>query len=404
MDKSGVSKNNSTKWQECMNIDINSDDFPDWFYECLLDASNAISVSHEAIYHMLVSTVNYSMLHSDVVIDGMDWREPVLLWNLIVASSGSRKTLIHKTCSQLMDEAVAILERRDQICIKQWEFKDGSVERIGTCMKENFGKLSILQDEAGRFINISSSGSSSKVSKEATMEMLLLEAYNAAKLVHQTVSATNYCIDRSGLIAGGFTQPDIGLSLLKDGVRSATGFAQRFAFHFVPSKYLPLGELTCVDLNFKSAIVEDVLYPLLRASFIRGEGVLNYILLLGSEAYTRFELFHDEFTLVEKRLSSTMRTSHDVICSYIGKMNGKVLREAAILTELLPRLKKSLLARGTFNNTSAHTDSRFTKSDKNYDNVNELVPEETDKFRDEFNFDEEESDTFSHETYNTVIY
>ena len=342
MERNSVSKNINIKWRECLAITIAKNDFPTWFYETLLEASNAISVSHEGLYHYLLSTVNYSLLHADVHVDGMEWKEPVLLWNLVISVSGSRKTLIYKICTKLMNDAFKLLAERDNIEITQWEFKDGSVERIGVALEKNKGKISLNQDEAARYINISSNGSTNRNSKEASVEMLFLEGWNASELIHQTVSGTNYHIERSGILAGGFTQPDIGLAFLKDSARSSTGFAQRFAFHFIDSKHLKLSELSSINEEFKSAMIEDVLYPLLRLSNIRGNGVMKYIVKKSTDAYQKFETFHDNMSSVKQQLSENYVSGYDVICSYIGKMDAKVLREAAILTELLPRLKKSL--------------------------------------------------------------
>ena len=215
MDKSTSNRNMSVNWQECLAEKIPKEDFPDWFYATLMDASNAISVSHEGLYHYLVSTVNYAMLHADVHLDSMEWKEPVLIWNLIISVSGSRKTLIYKTFTQLMNDAIDMLEKNDNVKINQWTFQEGSVERIGLSMSENFGKMSFMKDEAARILNLSSNGNSNKTSKEGQQDMLILDTYNGSRLQHQTVTGTNYRIERSGLLVGGFTQPEIGIGLLK---------------------------------------------------------------------------------------------------------------------------------------------------------------------------------------------
>ena len=129
---------------------------------------------------------------------------------------------------------------------------------------------------------------------------------------------------------------------LQDGVKSSTGFTQRFSFHFLASKHLSLSELKCIDVDFKNGIVEDVLYPLLRDSTQRKYEVKNYFLKKDTEAYDLFNSFHDDIGLITDRLSTNYVSGYDNLCSYIGKMCGKALREAAVLTELLPRLKRSL--------------------------------------------------------------
>ena len=341
MDKGRSSNNLSVRWKECIGIKIEEDCFPQWFLNELLNAADSISVSHEALFHHIVSSVNYTMLHSEVSIENKEWIEPVILWNLVIAMSGSRKTVIYKICSNMLKEAVEMLERNDGLVVKQFHFNDGSVEKIGLIMKDNTGKLSILQDEAARHI-MSSSACMGKKMSESSFEMLLLEAYNGGELLHQTVGSTNYKIERAGLIAGGFTQPELGMGFIKDSNRSATGYPQRFNFHFVQTKHLELRQLCSMSEVFKSGLVRDVMYPLLKDSNLRGHKVKQYILANNSEAFCMFDDYFNEMRRVKNRLSAIFLPGYDTVCSYIGKMDGKILRESAILTELLPRLHASL--------------------------------------------------------------
>ena len=145
MEKFTAAKNFTERWQKCLQVKLDLDCFPKWFSDELITASNAISVSHEALYHFLVSTTNYCMLHSEVIMEDMEWREPIQLWNLIIASSGSKKSVVYKLFTDMLEDAVKMLQKRDNIEIKQFNFNDGTVEKIGTILNENFGKLSLLQ-------------------------------------------------------------------------------------------------------------------------------------------------------------------------------------------------------------------------------------------------------------------
>ena len=150
MERQKNDKNISVRWDSCIGVKIDQEAFPPWFFETILDVSNSISVSHESLYHFLVSTLNYCLLHSDISLEDKDWSEPVLVWNLVIAVSGSRKTLIYKECTKLLKDAENMLRELDNVEIKQMHFNEGTVERVGTIMEENLGKLSILQDEASR--------------------------------------------------------------------------------------------------------------------------------------------------------------------------------------------------------------------------------------------------------------
>ena len=102
-----------------------------------------------------------------------------------------------------------MLRDNDKIHIKQWYFSEGSVEKIGTILKGNFGKLSVLLDEAAKKLNLSAGGVSKKSPKECSLEYLLLETWNASSLLHRPLNGANYEIEVSGLVVGGFTQPEI---------------------------------------------------------------------------------------------------------------------------------------------------------------------------------------------------
>ena len=342
MEKTGIKKNMSLKCQDVMTVKVDECAYPGWLLKELVAASDSISVSHEALFHFLISTVNYTLLHSDVLIENMDWKEPVLVWNLIIGASGSRKTLVYKTCMDMLDEAIEMLEKKDKISVSQYQFNEGSVEKIGMMMKANDGKICMLQEEAARYISLNSGSSSGKGPKDASFEMLLLLTYGGGKLSHHTMGGTNYELKRSGFLAGGFTQPEVGTNFLADQAKSATGYPQRYNFHYIQSKHLDLCKLSAINPKFKEGIVKDVLYPLLKDSCLRKCGVKKYILKENSIAYILFEDFHDNLCAIKKRLSTGYIYGYDTVCSYIGKLDGKVLRESAVLTELIARLSYSL--------------------------------------------------------------
>ena len=195
------------------------------------------------------------------------------------------------------------------------------------------------------------------------MELTLLEGYNGGKIRHQTVGCTNYNIKKIGIVSGGFTQPEIGMAFIKESTKTITGYAQRHNFHFINSKNNKLRGLKVINPQFKKGIIEDVLYPLLKDSTLRGSLVKKYMLIFDSEAFLIFEQFHDEFIDIKEKLQAKLLPGYDIVLSYIGKMYGKVVRESAILTELLPRLKKSL------------ENSKFTghSTPKNRENVQKLT-------------------------------
>ena len=255
-----------------------------------------------------------------------------------------------------------------------------------------------------RYLNGNSCGGSSK-GKDGGFDQLLLDGYNGTEMQHQTVTGTNYKIKRSGLVAGGFTQPEVGMGFLKDNSKAACGFAQRFNFHFCESKHLDLEELTRINQDFKSAMVEDVMYPLLKMSNERGEEVMNYILRYDSAAYKIFQKFHNDNRKTLRRLSEPYVSGHDTVCAYIGKMEGKAMRESAVLTELLGRLKFSLDKRRSNEFVNKHsTPSRSTCQVPSVERMESPIVNSTSSKKGDVQFDEiEEQETFSHIIYNDVI-
>lgn len=335
MDKTFNVRNSSIRTTDALRIAIEEEAFPEQFLISLKQAAGALSVHHEGLFYSLVSSVNYSILHSRVHLDDAEWSEAVVVWNLIVGASGSRKSAIHSLVCELVDESIEVLKMSEDIVIKQWLFTDGSVEKLGCIMSQNHGRISMFHDEASRNINTSSGGK--KTTSECNSEAFMLETYNGKKMNHQTMGGANYEFVRCGLIGGGFTQPEVAMQFMMDGMKGATGFLQRYNIHFIKSVYVQLRSLTFIDEKFKHIMVNDVFVPLLKNSFLRGVDCQRYILKDGTKAFDIFEVFYNNIILLKERLSMT--NGLDILGAFLGKMEGKVMREACVLTEMLSRFK-----------------------------------------------------------------
>ena len=145
MDKSVqiTGKTVNMRFNEAVKKKIDIEAFPKKLLDDLMSASKNAGVSHEGLYHSLVSATNFGMLHSTVSVENTEWCEAVLIWNLVIQPSGTRKTMIHNFGQERLKNAVKIYEKKTGKKLPQIDFNEGSVEKMGMIMEGNFGMYNI---------------------------------------------------------------------------------------------------------------------------------------------------------------------------------------------------------------------------------------------------------------------
>jgi energy-coupling factor transporter ATP-binding protein EcfA2 len=104
-----------------------------------------------AVLAGLILIVSFGMSHSNVVVDGTDWVEPVLLWISICMPTGSGKSSLCKYLRQLVEDARSNRGLDDSQ--PSWFLDDQSFEKMGALMHDNDWKLLGLYDELPMFFS-----------------------------------------------------------------------------------------------------------------------------------------------------------------------------------------------------------------------------------------------------------
>ena len=101
----------------------------------------------------LISATSFFMAHSDVSVEGTEWREPILPWVVAVMPTGSGKSTLFKFLYELVEKVRENAgPRRTDTEDTQWLAGESSIERLGFNMAENGGRLIGIYDELSHFL------------------------------------------------------------------------------------------------------------------------------------------------------------------------------------------------------------------------------------------------------------
>lgn len=103
----------------------------------------------DAVVAGLILIVGFSVSHSDIEVEGIDWLEPVLVWVAVCMPTGSGKSTLCKFLRSLVKKAHCQCAESDA----SWLSDDQSFEKLGEQMEGNYGKLLGLYDELSMFLS-----------------------------------------------------------------------------------------------------------------------------------------------------------------------------------------------------------------------------------------------------------
>ena len=104
----------------------------------------------DAVLAGLLLIVSFSLSHSVVEVQGIDWTEPVLAWLVVCMPTGSGKSTLCKFLRKIIGEARCRAGNDDE---PFWLSDDQSFEKMGELMEENNAKLLGLYDELSMFLS-----------------------------------------------------------------------------------------------------------------------------------------------------------------------------------------------------------------------------------------------------------
>ena len=119
------------------------------FSQYIHQDEKATSMPTDAVLCGLLLIVSYSMAHSVVQVEGIDWMEPVLVWASICMPTGSGKSTLCKLLRKLVHETRSECGQSEG---PFWLSDDQSFEKLRELMNDNSGKLLGLYDELSMFL------------------------------------------------------------------------------------------------------------------------------------------------------------------------------------------------------------------------------------------------------------
>ena len=103
-----------------------------------------------AVLAGLIFIVSFSMSHSVVNVEDMDWNEPVLVWLSICMPTGCGKFSLYKYLHRLVNDTHIQCGQDGE---ESWLLNDQSFEKLGEMIQRNYGKLLGWYDELPMFIS-----------------------------------------------------------------------------------------------------------------------------------------------------------------------------------------------------------------------------------------------------------
>ena len=194
----------------------------------LKEIGRCLSVSWVGIYAGLFVPLQYVMDYSLVELDQSLWTDPLIVWPLIHAPSGTRKSRIHSFVNSLLKfEEYFETENEENQALPQYKVQETTFENLGLVMQNNRGRVIWFFDEARHFfaqLGYYNKGGSTRD------ENLLLSLYDGGEWDHGTSGSksTKFKIPKTHLVLGGCTQTAHIVSLFQNQEQMQSGLIPRF--------------------------------------------------------------------------------------------------------------------------------------------------------------------------------
>lgn len=110
----------------------------------------AMSMPSTAVLSGLTSVMSFMMAHSNVIVDGTEWSEQVIVWITIGMPTGSGKSSLFNFFLTLLRDVRQECNRKD--IHPPWTVEESSFEKMGALMASNSERLLGLYDELSSFL------------------------------------------------------------------------------------------------------------------------------------------------------------------------------------------------------------------------------------------------------------
>ena len=291
----------------------------------LKDLGRCLSVSWVGLFSGLFVPIQYILDYSVVELEDSMWTDPLIVWPLIHAPSGTRKSRIHGFINSLMNFGDYL--DKDNI-LPQFKVQETTFENLGMVMEKNDGRVIWMFDEARHFfaqLGYYNKGGSSRD------ENLLLSLYDGGEWDHGTSStkSAKFTIPKTRLALGGCTQTAHVVSLFENKEQMKSGLIPRFLVVMMEPVRTPINQLGKGDhRGFKEELQEK--FKSIH-QFHKGKDI-KYVIKLNSKAFNLFSQYYQTVNSWCEKHEFKMSYQHAI--TLVSKSLGQILRVSAILNAL----------------------------------------------------------------------
>ena len=294
--------------------------------------ANAIGTPLEFIFFPLLSVSSHFMGPNTRVMINDQWNEPLILWNVVLAEKGQKKSPalnrflqpIQKLEAQLTRMAEDIDEADDndgKQGLPQIYIEHFSMEELHYTLKRNNGRVVGLYDEISLLYE-----QLDKYKNGSSDRKTLLSLINGSSW-RRNFRSSHSIVPKTWFNIAGFVQPDVIVNLLNGN--DYDGFCDRQIFVCPPE----------VDVDYDDIQQPPPTTPPLDAVFqvlddIHHQSNNNYE--LSKDAHIEFVAYHDE---LNERKRTQHRRDRDRK-SVLAKAKGQVIRLAAVTFALHQAISK----------------------------------------------------------------
>ena len=315
--------------QETRAFAISTELFSESLVKLLNAHSNAIGVPPEFILWPLLTTVASQMGTNGNIQINHEWFEPSILWFVIAARKGEKKTAalkrVKKPVEDLQKKLVDEWHRSDeenkptqppQLVVDHFSF-----EELHSIMCRNRGQVLGLFDEMSSFY-----GQLDLYKHSSTVDRKTLLTLNGGGSWSRNFKSYSAHIDKTAFNVTGFIQPAFVYEML-NLVQDADGLNDRQLFDFPPERELYLDEL-------EVPMPRDTpdLYQVFLEIYNHHKDRVLYT--LEGDSYAEYRSTHDR--LVNEKLHST----NEDVQGILSKSRGYCARIAMVIHALEQALEK----------------------------------------------------------------
>ena len=288
--------------------------------QLLTSHANAIGVPNEFILWPLLTTVASFIGTNGHVRINSEWVEPAIIWFVIAARKGEKKTAALRRIRKPVEEIEERVRKEwteehpneDKTCCPQLIVDHFSFEELHSIMYRNSGQILGCFDEMSSFY-----GQLDLYKHLSTMDRKTLLTLNGGGAWTRNFKSYSSSIKQTAFNVTGFIQPKFVFEMLHAG-NDADGLNDRQLFDFPPERELMLDELK-VPIPTDAPDLK-MIFPLLMTVH-----KAKQMYTLEGEAYDLYRETHDE--LVREKLES----ADENVQGILSKARGYVARIAMIL-------------------------------------------------------------------------